>query len=90
MTWKASGFILLFFSLSILTGCGGSAGSGNQGGGKQNGSLSLALSNNAPLVFPSQNVNGRGVCETAIAFSPAGYFRFLERTISLALPACAS
>jgi hypothetical protein len=49
---KTAGFILLFFSFSILTGCGGSSGSG--GSSAPIGSLMLSLSNNAPLVFPSQ------------------------------------
>ena len=35
-----------------MSGCGGSAGSG--GGSNQGGSLSVSLSNNTPLVFPSQ------------------------------------
>ena len=43
---------LLSLSFFVLAGCGGSSGGG--GGTSPGGSLSLTLSNSAPLVFPSQ------------------------------------
>ncbi len=49
---RVAWFFFLLLSLSIFSGCGGSTGS--SGGGTQGGSLSVSLSNNAPLVFPSQ------------------------------------
>ncbi len=52
MTSKVAWFVCLLLALLILSGCGGSTGS--SGGGTQGGSLSVSLSNNAPLVFPSQ------------------------------------
>jgi len=54
MAWKTTGSLLVFFSCSILSGCGGSEGGGNQGG-NQSGSLSVSLSNASPLVFPAQS-----------------------------------
>jgi hypothetical protein len=56
MAWT-TGSLLVFFSCSILSGCGGSAGGGNQGG-NQSGSLSVSLSNASPLVFPAQSSAG--------------------------------
>ncbi len=53
MTSKVAWFFFFLLSLLILSGCGGSAGS-SSGGGTQGGSLAVSLSNNAPLVFPSQ------------------------------------
>jgi hypothetical protein len=44
---------LLSLSFFVLVGCGGSSGGGG-GGTAPGGSLSLMLSNPAPLVFPSQ------------------------------------
>jgi len=49
---KNPGFFLLLFSLSILMGCGSSSTGG--GSTVPSGSLTLSLSNNAPLVFASQ------------------------------------
>ena len=48
---RITGYLVLILSLSILSGCGGSSGGG---GGPQGGSLSMTLSNGAPLVFPAQ------------------------------------
>ncbi len=54
MISKSAWFFFIILFLSILSGCGGSAGS-NGGGSAPTGTLSVSLSNNAPLVFPSQS-----------------------------------
>ena len=53
MNSKATWFFFIFLSLLMMSSCGGSA-SNNGGGMTPTGSLTVSLSNNSPLAFPSQ------------------------------------
>ena len=52
MTLRAVCFGVLCLCVAGFLGCGGSAASNGNGNGNQSGSLSVALSNTTPLVFP--------------------------------------